>query len=201
MNKKYEIRNEGKASLNKNSRTIEGHAAIFNKWSNPLPGTLNGKQVIFREMLLPGCFNGLINTQDVTANYNHEDDRGILARSKNGKGSLCLSVDEFGLKYSFEAPCTSLGNDIVESLKRGDIDSSSFAFIVAAGGEKWGKSADGMLTRSISKIGKLCDISMVVRPAYDEAKVSLIILQPAGSETRDQDLENCLLYTSPSPRD
>ncbi|HEY3390039.1 MAG TPA: HK97 family phage prohead protease [Prolixibacteraceae bacterium] len=173
MDKNYEVRNEGQASLLPFSRTIEGYAAVFNKLSNPIPGQLSGKNVVFREMILPGAFDGLIDTQDVTANFDHNDENGILARSRNGIGSLRLSIDGFGLKYSFEAPETTLGNDMLQGLKRGDIDSSSFAFIVAKGGERWAEQSTGIYIRSISKISKLCDVSLVVRPAYDAAKVYL----------------------------
>ena len=83
-----------------------------------------------------------------------------------------LKIDDYGLYYSFNAPDTTLGRDVIESLKRGDISSSSFAFIVEMGGEKWTKNSDGTYNRVISKIGKLVDVSLVIRPGYNDAVVS-----------------------------
>ena len=61
---------------------------------------------------------------------NHNEDKGVLARSNKGVGSLTLSIDDRGLKYSFEAPNTALGDELLEGLRRGDISTSSFAFTV-----------------------------------------------------------------------
>lgn len=175
------------------SGMVSGYASVFNKWSNPLQGKLNGQPVVFREMILPGAFDGLIDTQDVTANFQHEDENGILARRKNGVGSLHLEIDEFGLKYSFEMPDTTLGKDTRESLKRGDVDSSSFAFIVAQGGEQWRRLPDGTYERTVSKIGKLLDVSIVVRPAYEEASVSIRGLEQFIQEETEIELQDYLL--------
>lgn len=123
-------------------------------------------------MILPGAIDGLIDRSDVTANFNHEDDDGILARSRNGIGTLALTVDEYGLKYCFDCPDTTLGEDTFISMKRGDINASSFAFAVAQGGDNWIKNPDGTFDRTISKIGTLMDISVVVRPAYNGAVAS-----------------------------
>ena len=102
---------------------------------------------------------------------NHDDKRGILARSRRGKGSLKLSIDSKGLKYSFDAPRTALGNELLEMLRRDDITSSSFAFTVAENGEKWEKR-DGKYYRTITKIDKLFDVSPVYNPAYSETTVT-----------------------------
>lgn len=128
--------------------------------------------IIFREMILPGAFDGLIDTEDIVALYNHDEEAGILARSIKGKGTLTLSIDDYGLKYSFEAPDTSLGNDVLESVRRGDLNSNSFVFLVAKDGYSLIKQADGTFNRMISKVIKLRDISLVVRSAYPDAIIS-----------------------------
>lgn len=102
---------------------------------------------------------------------NHDNNRGILARSRRGKGSLSLTIDEKGLKYSFDAPKTALGNELLEMLRRNDITSSSFAFTVASDGEKWEKR-DGKYYRTITKIDRLYDVSPVYCPAYSETSVA-----------------------------
>ena len=65
--------------------------------------------------------------------YNEE--RGVLARSKFGNGSLELTIDDTGLRYKFDAPNTQLGDELLEGIRRGDISTSSFAFKVEE--DKW----------------------------------------------------------------
>jgi len=99
--------------------------------------------------------------------FNH-DNNHVLARSNGGKGTLKLSIDSVGLRYEFEAPDTQLGRDLVVSMKRGDITSSSFAFSVAKDGEKWELEGKAKIRR-ITKIARLYDCSVVTTPAYPDA--------------------------------
>ena len=72
----------------------------------------------------------MIEKSDILCLLNHNEDKGVLARSKFGVGSLSLSVDSTGLKYRFDAPNTAVGNELLEGLRRGDISTSSFAFTI-----------------------------------------------------------------------
>ena len=145
------------------SRHIEGYGSVFNERSLDLGG--------FVEMIAPGAFDGVIERSDVKCYLDHNPEKGILARSRNGKGSLSLVVDEKGLQYSFDAPKTSLGDEVVEGIKRGDYSQSSFAFTVDD--EVWTKEADGSYLRTITKIGGLYDVSIVANPAYEGTSVAL----------------------------
>lgn len=154
---------------------VRGYAAKFNSESE----NLGSESYQFREILLPGAFDDVLN-DDVRALFNHESS-AILARSKGGEGSLKIGVDEVGLWYEFEAPDTQVGRDLVTSLKRGDVDQSSFSFTVSGDGQKWEESrvSDGptLITRTISKIKRLFDVSPVTYPAYPDATVALRSLQ------------------------
>ena len=152
-----ELRGEGE------SRHIEGYGSVFNERSLDLGG--------FVEMIAPGAFDGVIERSDVKAYLDHNPQRGILARSRNGEGSLHLEVDERGLKYSFDAPNTQLGDEVVEGLKRGDYTQSSFAFTVQD--QSWSKMEDGTYLRTINKVGALYDVSIVANPAYEGTSVAL----------------------------
>ena len=145
------------------SRHIEGYGSVFNKRSVDLGG--------FTEIIADGAFDGVIENSDVKALLDHNPDRGILARSRNGKGSLTLSIDENGLKYAFDAPKTALGDEVIEGLQRGDYSQSSFAFTVED--ETWTKEADGSYLRTINKIGGLYDVSIVADPAYPDTSVAV----------------------------
>lgn len=162
MNKEYR-----QIVINKDAegRNISGYAAVFNSTSNDLG---------FIETIDPGAITeDTILRSDVIATMNHDQEK-VLARSKYGQGTLHLTVDERGLKYEYEAPNTTLGNDLVEMIKRGDLDSASFAFTVSQDedAQKWEKR-DGQYYRTIYKIDKLFDIAAVWHPAYDEASTTL----------------------------
>lgn len=162
------------------SRKVEGYASVFNSRSKDLGG--------FTEIIDPAAFNGVIERSDVLALLNHDQDRGVLARSRKGVGSLTLTVDERGLHYSFDAPNTALGNELVEGLKRGDISTSSFAFTVA--GEKWTKEEDGSYLRTITQIDKLYDVSPVYNEAYEDTSVALRSLEQVRSEEPKEEVED-----------
>lgn len=157
-----EIRNIGNISSSDESRKVEGYALVFNSESEDLG---------FFETISPEAIDEeTIRKSDVMCLLDHDKTRGILARSRYGKGSLKLSIDNVGLKYEFDAPRTSLGDELLEMLRRGDINQSSFAFTVASGGDKWEKK-DGKYYRTITKIERLYDVSPVYQPAYSSTTV------------------------------
>ncbi len=159
MEKEKEIRslqNEIRAS--KDSRTVEGYAAVFNVESLDLGG--------FREIINPNAFDGVIPESDVFARFNHDANK-ILARSNHGKGSLELSIDDKGLKYRFEAPDTETGNELLAFLRNGDINESSFAFTVE--NDSWVKDSMGNYIRTINKVARLYDVAPVWNAAYGSA--------------------------------
>ena len=162
------------------SRKVEGYASVFNSRSKDLGG--------FVEIIDPAAFNGVIERSDVLALLNHDQDRGVLARSRKGVGSLTLTVDERGLHYSFDAPNTALGDELVEGLKRGDISTSSFAFTVA--GEEWTKEEDGRYLRTITQIDKLYDVSPVYNEAYEDTSVALRSLEQVRAEEPKDEVED-----------
>lgn len=147
------------------SRTVEGYAVVFNSQSEDLG---------FYETINPSAITEeVLKRSDVFCLFNHDLDK-VLARSKYGTGSLQLQLDERGLKYTFQAPSTDLGDELLEYLKRGDIDSSSFAFTVSTdeGSEVWTTGTDGKQYREIKRIDFLHDVSPVFCPAYKSTSVS-----------------------------
>lgn len=151
--------------VNPDSRTVEGYAVVFNSQSEDLG---------FYETINPSAITEeVLKRSDVFCLFNHDQDK-VLARSKYGTGSLQLQLDEQGLKYTFQAPNTDIGNSLLEYLRRGDIDSSSFAFTVSTdeGSEVWTTGTDGRQYREILKIDSLHDVSPVWTPAYSSTSVS-----------------------------
>ena len=140
--------------------TVVGYGAVFNSESNDLGG--------FREYIAPGAFDGRLE-DDVRFLINH-DANLVLARTTNG--TLRLSVDEKGLRYEADMPNTSTARDLMELLKNGTINQSSFAFTVEE--DSW-EVKDGMNIRTIDKVSQLYDVSSVTYPAYNEASSSVAL--------------------------
>ena len=165
-------------SQTEDSRIVEGYAIVFNSESRDLGG--------FTEIISPEAIEGVLEKSDVLALLNHSQERGILARSKYGSGSLELTVDSTGLKYRFEAPKTSLGDELIEGLKRGDISTSSFAFTIDS--DSWTKKQDGTYLRTITKFREIFDISPVYKEAYPDTSVALRRLDEVNSQEEKEDL-------------
>lgn len=166
------------------SREVEGYAILFNTLSRPMR-TKEGRR--FAEQISPEALNGVIENSDIMATLNHDKSRGILGRSRFGKGSLTLSIDERGLKYSFSAPNTALGDECLEYLRRGDINQSSFAFTTDK--DSWEPQADGSFIRTISHFDKLYDVSPVFEPAYFGTEVSCRSLEDFIEEEERKEAE------------
>ena len=140
---------------------LEGYAAVFNSETD---------LGHFREVIKPGAFDDVM-TNDVRALINH-DPNLILGRTENG--TLELSTDERGLKYRVKLGNQSYAKDFYESVKRGDISQSSFAFTIED--QSWNEERT---VRSVDKVRQLLDVSPVTYPAYAAATV----------QAREQQLE------------
>lgn len=138
---------------------FRGHAAVFNSLSENLGG--------FREQIQEGAFDDVLQ-DDVRALFNH-DPNMVLGRSKSG--TLRISQDDKGLSYEVDIPDTSVGRDLTISMGRGDIDQSSFAFVVDE--DDWQEDEEGRVIRTIVKVSRLYDVSPVTYPAYPDATVGL----------------------------
>ena len=89
------------------SRTITGYAILFNTQSAPL---WSDDEEEAREVIAPEAVTReLLDGCDIKMTMFH-DRQLILARSKNGTGTLTYSVDERGVAFSFDAPNTADGD-------------------------------------------------------------------------------------------
>lgn len=135
---------------------IKGYAVVFDS-----PETYDYTEVIDKHAL------DKTDMTDVVLRYNHEDTFMVLARTRNK--SLNLNVDDKGL--FMEATLQddiSQHKDIYNAIKSGLIDKQSFAFTVDE--DTYDYDTD---TRTITKIGKLFDVSVVDQPFYNATDVSV----------------------------
>lgn len=136
---------------------IEGYAIIFNSLSQNLGG--------FYEIVNPVAIdNDVLKASDIYAYINHNENSGVLARSRYGVGSLQLSIDDKGLKYRFRLGKSYHHQQLLEYIERGEVIGSSFAFTVED--EVWERRPDGDYLRTILKFRRIYDISPVFEPAY-----------------------------------
>lgn len=148
--------------------TFEGHASVFNE--ETLIGSLRWG---FIEDIAPGAFDDVLE-DDVRFLFNH--DGAPLARTTNG--TLQLKQDGIGLWNRAEIARTSLGLDMVTLLARKDITQQSFAFTIRE--DDWTvrtiDTPEGPLDvdkRTVTKVERLYDTSIVTYPAYPGATGSL----------------------------
>ncbi len=81
-----------------------------------------------------------------------------------------MVVDSVGLFFRFQAKNTTVGNELLEAIKSGDLTNTSFAFIVAPNGAKFTKRSDGTFLREITKFQSIADVSIVNIPAYESVR-------------------------------
>ncbi len=148
--------------VNENSRTIRGYAATFGVSYN---------MGWYDEELSRSAFQ---NTEmsDVRALDNHMPDR-ILGRTK--AGTVRVGVDSIGLWYEADLPNTTVGNDMMENIRLGNVDQSSWGFRLRFNkdtrGDKW-ELRDGRDYRILTDVETIFDVSPVTFPANPDTSVA-----------------------------
>ena len=129
----------------------------------------DGYRVHFWEQVAPEAF-AETDMRDTIMQYNHEG--RVFARVKNN--TLRLRVDDHGLAVEADLSGTELGRQLYEEIRGGYTDKMSFGFTVTDEKRERTKNAEGHVTilRTITKIGKLYDVSAVSLPANDATEIS-----------------------------
>ena len=117
--------------------------------------------------------------KDVPLKYNHQDNFLVLARTRNK--SLELEIDEVGLKIKATLIDTQSNRDIYKMVQNGLLEKMSFAFTVKE--QTWDRSGE-IPYRTILKIDRLYDVSIVDVPAYEGTSVYARSLELLDSETK-----------------
>lgn len=156
------------------SRIIEGYAILFNVESAPL---YQDEDCEIREVISPSAITReVLDASDIKMTMFH-DRQLILARSKNGQGTLSYVVDEKGVKFSFEAPNTIDGDKALELVKRGDLSGCSFAFSTYYYDEEYVSRARvtrgdyTITTYTVNKVTGVYDFTIAADPAYPDTTV------------------------------
>lgn len=145
---------------------VEGYATVFSTpyelWS------MDGYTVL--EQIDPAAFDEC-DMSDVIMQYNHEG--RVFARTSNK--TLEVKTDDTGLYTRADLGGTELGSQVYEEIAGGYTDKMSFGFKVKEDKREITEDKEtGQVTvlRTITKIGKLYDVSAVSLPANDATSIS-----------------------------
>lgn len=158
----FEIRKIGKGE--EKQTHIQGYALTFNTISEDLGGF---KETI-RENALDNC-----DISDVVLNFNHDNNKILARNNKNeGVGSLQLTVDDKGLFFDAIPTDTTYARDLISNMEAGIIGKCSFCFSMDWNDPNsqnwdWDNGNRGYDFRTINKISKISDCSIVVNPGYE----------------------------------
>lgn len=167
------------------SRTIGGYAVKYNtpvvitdRWGDK-----------YLEEIATGCFDESLNRckesgGEIKALWNHDTSRPLGSTKTD---TLRFNTgDTIGLNYDIDLPNNTWGNDVRESVQRGDVDGSSFGFICTE--DKWSKiehEGEEMYKRSIIK-AKLLEVSPCTFPAYDSSEISCRSFEKMKEDTKEE---------------
>ena len=147
------------------AKVVEGYATTFNA---PYELWRDSEMTVLEQV----DRNAFAETDmsDVIMQYDHEG--RVFARV--GNGTLELESDDHGLKIRANLGGTEIGRQLFEEIEGGYTNKMSFGFTVTADERKTTREADGKITvlRTITKIGKLYDVSAVSLPANDATEIS-----------------------------
>ena len=147
------------------AKVVEGYATTFNS-----PYELwRDREMTVNEQVDRHAFDETDMT-DVIMQYDHEG--RVFARIANR--TLELAADDHGLHIRANLGGTEIGRQLFEEIEGGYTNKMSFGFTVAAEERKVTEDEDGHITvlRTITKIGKLFDVSAVSLPANDATEIS-----------------------------
>lgn len=135
---------------------------------------------VFIEEIAPGAFRDAAK-HDIRVLKNH-DPNFLLARTASGTATVSETPE--GLAYEWQNdPTMTYAADLSASIRRGDMNQSSFGFIIGKDNDKWEEytRADGKIVhkRTILGFREIFDVSPVTFPANPTTTVQKRDLESA----------------------
>lgn len=147
------------ASADAKTLRLEGRPIVFDQ-----PTTVNDPAGAYTEIIRAGALDDA-DLSDARLLYNHDQSRVPLARTPR---TMQLISDSTGLRMTADLPDTQEAKAVHTAVQRGDLSGMSFAFKVPKGGDTYDVKTK---TRTISKIAKVYEVSVVPFPAYPQTSV------------------------------
>lgn len=152
-----EIRATEPTADGKDALIIVGTPIVFDT-----PTTINDLVGSYTEVIKRGALDEADLT-DSRLLVNHDLTRIPLARTPK---TMQFNITEKGLEMRAELPDTEEARTAYTAVKRGDLTGMSFSFTVPEGGDSFDAQTN---TRTITKIEKVYEVSLVNFPAYPTA--------------------------------
>ena len=125
------------------------------------------------EIIENGALEGA-DLKDVRFLINHNTDMIPLARSRNNNenSTMQMVVDENGMeiRVDLDIENNTEAKSLYSAVERGDLDGMSFMFTVDS--DKWEDIESDHPTRTITKLGKIFEVSAVTFPAYEQTSIT-----------------------------
>lgn len=154
-----EYRNFKIEENNSDRHILKGMPIVFNE--RTLINDVNGS---YYEIIRPEALNET-DLSDCHLFYNHDLNKVPLARTSK---TMQLSKTPAGVEIIAELSNTEDANNVYTAVKRGDLTGMSFGFVVPDGGDEFDATTN---TRTINKISKVYEFSVVPYPAYPTTSV------------------------------
>lgn len=168
----FELR---KKNAEDDSMILEGRAVVFD---SPEVMWEDGETKYYEQISKDAFKDAKID--DVILNMNHEGQ--ALARTRNK--TLVLDLNDDGLDIEADMSKSRASRDAYEAVQNGLLDKMSFAFTVEQ--DSYNEKTH---TRTIEKIDRLYDVSLVNFPAYEATSVSARSYFAAKAEAERQAAE------------
>lgn len=149
-NREYRIAMPFQAVGDEDSMIVEGYATTFDE-----PYVCEGTEI---NELIPRSAMDTADMSDVIFQYDHDGE--VMARTRNR--TLQLECDNHGLHIRADLSGCQKGRELYESIKNGLVDRMSWGFMVPD--DAWEYDVESN-TRTITKVGKVYDVSAVSIPA------------------------------------
>ena len=137
------------------------------------------------EIIAPGALDDA-DLRDVRFLVNHNTDMIPLARSRNNNenSTMQLSVTEDGMniRVDLDTENNAEAKALYSAVSRDDVTGMSFMFSVNE--DKWDDLESDHPTRTITKLGKIFEVSAVTFPAYEQTSISARGLSDALENAR-----------------
>lgn len=144
--------------------------------------TLTGQPIVYNERTNLGWYDEIIadgalaetDLRDVRFLVNHNTDMIPLARSRNNNANSTMQMEAIEgkgmmIRVDLDTENNADAKALYSAVERGDISGMSFMFSID--GDKWDDKESDHPTRTVTKIGKVYEVSAVTFPAYEATSI------------------------------
>lgn len=162
---------------------IQGLAGVYYDGTPATEGRIAGWII---ERIMPGAFDSFLKSSAECFGLFDHNPNVILGR--RSKGTLELTASAAGLEYSipYDAEDSDHRN-LRAKIRRGDVDGSSFTFLVDPDAQRWSYTPSGDTVREIFNFVAINDVGPTAMPVYSASNAEM-----RGLEIRRANVEALL---------